>query len=44
MFYYSNEKNVQIVLALLKANGIKKVIASPGATNITVVASMQQDP
>ena len=44
MFYYSNEKNVQIVLSLLKANGIKKVIASPGATNITVVASMQQDP
>ena len=43
MYYYSNEKNVQIVLSLLKANGIKKVIASPGATNITVVASMQQD-
>lgn len=28
---------------MLKANGIKKVVASPGATNITVVASMQND-
>lgn len=42
--YYSNERNVQILLALLKANGIRKVIASPGATNVTVVASMQRDP
>ena len=41
--YYSAERNVQIVLYLLKALGIKKVIASPGATNVTVVASMQQD-
>ena len=41
---YTNEKNVQIVLALLKAHNIRKVVASPGATNITVVASMQQDP
>ena len=41
--FYTNERNVQIVLFLLKANGIKKVVASPGATNITVVASMQND-
>lgn len=41
--YYTNERNVQIVLSVLKANGIKKVIASPGTTNITLVASMQQD-
>ena len=32
-FHYAAEKNVQVVLALLKANGIKKVISSPGATN-----------
>lgn len=43
-YHYSNERNVQIVLALLKQSGIKRVIASPGATNITFVASMQQDP
>ena len=43
-FHYSNERNVQIVLALLKAYGIKHIIASPGAINIPVVASMQQDP
>lgn len=43
-FHYSAERNVQIVLALFKAYGIKRVIASPGAINIPVVASMQQDP
>ena len=42
--YYTNERTVQIVLYLLKAYGIKRVIASPGATNVTVVASLQQDP
>lgn len=36
--YYSDEKNV---LILLKKHGIKKVIASPGATN---VRSLQNDP
>lgn len=41
--YYTDEKNTQIVLGLLKAHGIKKVIASPGTTNIRLVASMQQD-
>lgn len=43
-FYYTNEKNVQILLALLKANNIKKIIASPGATNFTFVGSVQNDP
>lgn len=42
--YYTNERNVQILIALLKAHGIKKVVASPGSTNVTFVASMQQDP
>lgn len=41
--FYTNERNVQIVIALLKANGIKKVVASPGATNYTFVASLQYD-
>ena len=42
--YYTAERNAQIVIALLKAHSIKKVIASPGATNVCLVASMQQDP
>ena len=42
--YYTAERNVQIVIALLKAHGIKKVIASPGTTNMTFVGSIQQDP
>jgi len=42
--FYTSEKNVQIVLALLKANNIRKIIASPGATNFTLVASVQDDP
>lgn len=42
--YYSTEKNIQILIALLKAHGIKRIVASPGTTNITFVASVQQDP
>lgn len=41
--HYTAERNAQIVLFLLKKYGIKKVIASPGTTNITILASMQQD-
>lgn len=41
--YYTNERSQQIVIALLKAHGIRKVVASPGTTNLTLVASMQQD-
>lgn len=43
-FYYTDERNVQIVISLLKANGIRKIVASPGTTNITFVGSVQQDP
>lgn len=42
--FYTAEKNVQIVLALLKANNIKKIVVSPGATNYTFVGSIQNDP
>lgn len=41
--YYTNERNVQILIALLKEHGIKRVIASPGSTNVTFVGSLQQD-
>lgn len=40
---YTNERNVQIVISLLKEYNVKKVIVSPGTTNITFVASIQQD-
>lgn len=42
--FYSNERNIQIVISLLKANGIKKIVASPGATNFSFVGSLQYDP
>lgn len=42
--FYSDERNVQILIALLKAHNIRKIIASPGTTNLSFVASMQQDP
>lgn len=42
--YYTNERNVQIIISLLKANGIKRIIASPGTTNMTFVVSVQNDP
>lgn len=41
--FYSAERNVQILVALLKAHGIRYVIASPGTTNINFVASVQSD-
>lgn len=41
---YSIEKNTQILLALMKAHGIKKVVISPGGTNICFVSSIQSDP
>lgn len=42
--YYTDEKQAQVVIFLLKAHGIKKVIASPGTTNMALVGSMQNDP
>lgn len=42
--YYTEVRNAQIVLFLLKARGIKKVIASPGTQNMAIVVSMQHDP
>jgi 2-succinyl-5-enolpyruvyl-6-hydroxy-3-cyclohexene-1-carboxylate synthase len=42
--YYTDEKNAQIVVALLKAHGVRKVVANPGTTNISFVGSVQNDP
>lgn len=42
--FYSTEINVQVVVALLKVNGIRKIVASPGTTNYSLVGSLQSDP
>ena len=42
--YYTDEVNTLILISLLKAHGVKKVIASPGTTNISFVGSIQFDP
>ena len=44
MSYCTDERNAQILIQILKANGIKRVIASPGTTNACFVSSMQNDP
>lgn len=41
--HYTDERNVQILVALLKEHGIRKVVVSPGTTNITFVRSLQID-
>ena len=40
---YSVKKHVQILLAVLKGHNIKKVVVSPGTTNIFFVGSIQSD-
>lgn len=42
--YYTDEVNTLILISLLKVHGVKKVIASPGTTNISFVGSIQFDP
>lgn len=42
--FYSAEKNVQYLMALMKAHNIKNVVISPGTTNFTFVGSVQHDP
>lgn len=40
---YTNETDIQIVIALLKKHGIKRIVISPGTTNHTFVLSVQND-
>lgn len=44
MFKYTDERNAQIVIALLKEKGIRYIVASPGTTNGPIVGSAQNDP
>lgn len=41
--FYTNERNIQMLIFMLKKHGIRKVIVSPGATNVTFVGSIQHD-
>lgn len=44
MPHYSDEKNAQIVISALKGAGVRRVIASPGSTNVAFTWSVQSDP
>lgn len=41
---YTTERGCQILISLMKQNNIKKIITSPGATNVTFVGSVMNDP
>lgn len=43
MIQYTAERNVQILLSLIKQFGIRKIVISPGSTNICFTASVQYD-
>lgn len=41
---YTDEENIQILVSLMKQHGVRRVVASPGTTNITFVECLQGDP
>src|SRR5690606_25172776 len=41
---YTDDKNAQVVLALFKKFGIRKIVISPGTTNVPIARSVQNDP
>ena len=41
---YTDDKTTQVVLAMLKAYGIKNIVVSPGTRNCGFAASVQSDP
>ena len=43
MTKYSDAKNAQILIALLKAHNINQIVVNPGTTNIAFVGSVQND-
>lgn len=40
---YTDDKNAQIVLSLLKQYGVKKIVINPGTTNVPIARSVDQD-
>lgn len=43
VYCYTTERNIQILIYLMKVHGIRKIIVSPGTTNASFVYSVQQD-
>lgn len=43
-YAYTVERNIQMLVYLMKAHKVKYVIASPGSCNVTFVASLMNDP
>jgi 2-succinyl-5-enolpyruvyl-6-hydroxy-3-cyclohexene-1-carboxylate synthase len=41
---YTDDKNAQVVLALLKKYNIRKIVVSPGTTNVPIARAVQFDP
>lgn len=41
--FYTNERAQQILIAVLKANNIRKVVASPGTASMSLIVSMEHD-
>ena len=41
--FYSSERGIQILIRLLKDFGIKKIVTSPGTTNMMLNASLMYD-
>lgn len=44
MSKYTDTKNAQILIALLKAHNINQIVVNPGTTNIAFAGSVQNDP
>ena len=43
-FMYTDDRNAQVVLALLKKYNIRKIVVSPGTTNVPIARGVQHDP
>ena len=41
---YTDEKSTLMLISLMKAHGVRRVVASPGMRNMCLVASLQRDP
>lgn len=41
---YTDEKQVLMLISLLKQHEVKYIVASPGSSNVALVASLQNDP
>ena len=41
---YTDERTVQLLVSLLKQHGVRRAVISPGTTNVSLVASLQNDP